>query len=207
MIGLVTAAIRSGSQGTGDVDRETVTVTAAKMRQYAAEVERAVTLILSGPVSETDIRFAAAGAPAEYGTDITVNPAAQVFAPSGGGASYQSPPPGANDGSPWEFYGNTALPNVGSDKPELLAVLPNLTAEMCAKINADDGYAAATPLTDDGVCLNTGAAARFGASVQYGDGSPNTVVAASFPPTQPALDGCITCADGTRHYFHVLHAR
>ena len=207
LIGLVTVAIRSGSQGTGDVDKETVTVGAAKIRQYAAEVERGTALILSGPVSETDIRFAHANAAAEYGTDPTVTPQAQVFSPQGGGAGDEAPPAGANDGSAWEFYGNTAMPNVGSDKPDLIAVLPNVSAEICTKINADDGYAAPATLEDDGTCVNTGAAARFGAGAQYADGSPNTLVTASFPADRPILDACITCADGTHHYVHVLHAR
>ena len=207
LIGLVTVAIRSGNQGTSDVDRETDTTGAAQMRQFAGEVERGVTLILSGPVSETDIRFASPGAPSQYGTDPKVNAQAQVFSPQGGGAGYAKPPSGVNDGSKWEFYGNTALPNAGSDKPELIAVLPNVTAAICTKINRDDGYDEAITLNQSSGCVNGGAASRFGNSAQYADSGAATLDPASFPSSRPALDGCITCPNGTHHYFHVLHAR
>jgi hypothetical protein len=206
LIALVTVAIRQGSEGTSDVDRESLIMNLSKVRQQASEFERGVAFIINNGASETDIRFAYADAPSDYG-DITATPQFQMFSPQGGGAAYHKPPDGVNDGSAWEFYGNTALPDVGSDKPELVAVLPNVTDDFCKKTNADEGYAASATLTDSATCINTGATARFNDTVQYDDSGTNTVDTATFPSGKPILEGCITCADGSRHFFHVLHAR
>lgn len=206
LIALVTVAIRQGSDGNNDVDRESLVMNLSKVRQQASEFERGVAFIINNGASETDIRFAYADAPSDYG-NISTTPQFQMFSPSGGGAEYHKPPDGVNDGSTWEFYGNTALPDVGSDKPELIAVLPDVTDDFCKKTNADEGYAASLALTDSATCVNTGSAARFNDTVQYDDSGTNTVDAATFPATKPVMEGCITCADGSHHFFHVLHAR
>jgi hypothetical protein len=206
LIGLATAAIREGNQGFTDVDRESTVLDESKIRQYASELERGVVFIVNNGASENDIRFAYPDASSDYG-DITSNPQFQLFSPKGGGAEYRKPPPGVNDGSPWEFYGNTALPQVGSDRPELTAVLPDIGDDLCKKINQDEGYDAALALTDSGSCINAGAIFRFRDATQYDDSGPNTVDTATFPTTKPVMEGCITCADGSHHFFHVLHAR
>lgn len=207
LIAVVTAAIRSGSDGSGDVDRESVTLDASKIKQYASELERGTVFILSGGASENDIRFAATNAATEYGTDITVTPQFQLFSPQGGGVEYTAPPTGANDGSPWEFYGNTALPLVGSDKPELIAVLPKITQALCARINQMDGFPTSPQPAMAGTCINAGGAARFGNSIQYSDSGPVNANASTFPSSKPMLDGCVSCSDGSFNYYHVLHAR
>jgi hypothetical protein len=206
LIALVTAAIRQGNDGTSSVDRESLIMNVAKVRQHASEFERGVAFIVNNGASETDIRFAYADASSDYG-DITTTPQFQMFAAGGGGAEYSKPPDDVNDGSLWEFYGNTALPNVGSDKPELVAVLPNVTDDFCKKVNADEGYAATLALTDSATCINTGSATRFNDTVQYDDSAANTVDTATFPAGKPVMEGCITCTDGSRHFFHVLHSR
>lgn len=206
LIALVTAAIRQGSDSTSNVDREALIMNIAKVRQHASEFERGAAFIINNGASETDIRFAYGDASSDYG-DITLSPQFQMFAAAGGGAEYRKPPDGVNDGSLWEFYGNTALPNVGSDKPELVAVLPNVTDDFCKKVNADEGYAATLALTDSATCINSGAAARVDDTVQYDDSGTNTVDTATFPAGKPVMEGCITCADSSRHFFHVLHAR
>ena len=86
--------------------------------------------IFQNDFSENDIRFSHPDAHTDYGL-ITDTPARQVFSREGGGASYRAAPSGINDGSAWEFYGGTHMPDVGSDRAELIAVLPNLTQEFC----------------------------------------------------------------------------
>lgn len=216
LIGLLTAAIRATSRPEGaSVDSETLDIAASRVRQYAAELEHAVSIVLGTGTSESDIRFAHPDANADYGV-ITSTPARQIFDPVGGAAEYRKAPAGVNDGSAWEFYGGTALPEVGSDRAELIAVLPNVTAEFCAKINEMNGYDPATQPQDTGAsaasggnpgdCLHGGASVRFGDSGQFFD-TPNTVDAASFT-RKPATQGCALCAlDGEYHFFHVLLAR
>lgn len=207
LIGLVTAALRQGSDGDANIDSESLTVNATRVKQYAGELEHAVVMILGNGVSEADIRFAHPDAPSDYGT-YTVDPERQVFNPKGGGAEYRAAPPGVNDGSGWEFYGHTALPGVGGDRADLVAVLPNVTQAFCDKINQMDGYNA-TPDDDGGAqtnCVHGGAALRFDTANQYTDPG-DTTDEASFSVV-PAMEGCALCAaDGKLHFFHVLHAR
>ncbi|MCB1556099.1 MAG: hypothetical protein KDJ15_02175 [Alphaproteobacteria bacterium] len=203
LIGAVTAAIRSGGGEGANIDKETLLIRASEVRQYANELERAVAFVMQNEISEVDIRFAHPDAPADYGT-ITVNPGNQVFGRDGGGASYRAPPADINDGSGWEFYAQTHLPQVGSARAELIAVLPNVTQAFCDQINAMNGLSG-QPL-DSGTCLNSGAAGRFDNATQYNDTTTNTTTEASFSQ-KPALEGCVQCDDNSLHFYHVLRAR
>lgn len=214
LLGLLTVAMRQTAQpGGSGVDSEKLTLQATQVRGYGAELEHAVQLVLRNGVSESDIRFAHPDANSDYG-DITDTPTRQIFDPKGGAAEYRRPPEGINDGSAWEFYGATQLPDSGSERADLIAVLPNVTQGFCDKINAmndlagqpaDDG-----PLTAAGVspgdCLNVGPLGRFDDGQQFYD-PPNTTDEASFTK-KPALEGCVQCAtDGARHFYHVILPR
>lgn len=205
LLGLVTAAIRgSGMQG-ANIDRETLILDAGRVRQYTNELERGIAFILRDSISEVDLRFAHGDAPSDYG-DITDQPYRQVFHRTGGGAEYRLPPGTVNDGSKWEFYGNSHLPDVGTGRADLIAVLPNVKPEFCEHINGLIGYDT-QPLDTGGAsgCLYAAASERFGDSKQY-DTTPNTVDEGSFS-VRPAMQGCVKCDDGSFHFYHVLHAR
>lgn len=213
LIGIVTAAIRSGGGERANIDQEQLVIRAAEIRQHAAEFERAVAFLLQNGTSEYDIRFAHADAPSSYGNPAT-NPQNQVFARQGGGAAYRRPPAGiqVTPGS-WQFYGNSALPQVGSSRPDLVAVLPNITADFCAEINRANGYAAGVVPTDPNpICIHTGSSAYFtnadgtpGTQDDFNTGSTNVIPAGSF--IMPATQGCLRCDDASLHFFHVLLAR
>lgn len=205
LIGIVTAAIRSGGGERANIDAETLIIRAAEARQHASEFERAVTFLLQSGVSESAIRFAHADAPSDYG-NINVDPQNQVFSRNGGGAAYRPPPPGVQGtAAPWEFYGNTALPQVGSDRAELVAVLPNVTEAFCTEINKGSNPGGAIP-DDDGTCINSGAAVRFSSSNLFNDSSPNTI-SGTFT-NLPATQGCVRCTGtSTYQFFHALMAR
>lgn len=208
LVGLVTFALRSGGLDGANVDNEDLLMKTVNVRQYAQELERAVTFIMNdGSNSEVDIRFAHPRAHADYGT-ITTTPDVQVFSAQGGGAEYRDPQAGVqNTAADWEFYGNTHLPGAGTARAELVAVLPDVTLVFCEKINEINSYSPVTPPTDDGTCIHSGAASRFDAGTQYDDTTTNTTNEISFPANlRPALQGCVNCS-GTYHFFHVLHMR
>ena len=210
LLGLVTAALRSGGLEGSNIDSETASINVSRMKDQANAIERGVAFIRQNGASEDDIRFAHADADADYGNDPTVSANFQLFSRSGGGVEFLPPPPGVNDGSPWEFFGNTHMPQVGTALPELVTVLPNLTEEACALINRQAGLTG-TPEDDGGGaqsagCVFSDSTARFSSSGNYSDPAGNTTDEGSFS-IQPTTQACVTCTDGSRHYVRVLIAR
>lgn len=208
LIGLLTAVVR-GTDGKQDITDEDLTIEAANAARYGAELANAIDFVLKNGASENDIRFAPpSGGPAEYGA-ITTTPSYQIFSRNGGNAEYRLAPDRimVGAGRIWEFYGTTAIPNVGSPRPELIAVLPDVTQKFCEKVNAslgligqpDDSVTGTTP-----DCLEGGTTYRFGAGAQF-NATPNVLDSGSFSKT-PTLQGCVTCG-GTYHYYYVLMSR
>ncbi len=221
LIGLLTAAVLSSSRPEGtNIDKETLIFRASEIQRYASELERGVLFIIrQNGKSESDIRFAHPDAHADYG-DLSADgdPSDQIFHRLGGAAAYRDPPADINDGSAWEFYGGTHLPDAGSARADLIAVLPNVTQAFCDKINTvngqttnqpDDTGAAAAVGNDPGSCLHIGALGRFDDAQQFYDSpsTPNTVDEASFSK-KPALQACVYCTLGSSyHFYHVILAR
>jgi hypothetical protein len=206
LIGALSVALQGSGQQNATIDKETLVIRIAEVQRHGSEVERGVNYVLRNGKSELDIRFSYPDADADYG-DLNgdSDKTDQVFAKDGGAANYRFPPRGINDDSKWEFYGDTVLPEVGSDEPELIAVLPNVSQEFCEGVNRLIGYDSAVQPLDTGSCLNAGSSARFNNANQF-SGSPNTVNDASFT-RKPAMQGCVKCDDNTYHFFHVLLAR
>ncbi len=208
LIGLLTVALRNSGGGLDNIDKEDLILKAGQVQRYAAELARGVSTLLENHISEADIRFAHPDAATEYGT-ITTNPGNQVFDVTGGRASYQPAPDGINDGSAWEFFGTSDIPQVGSDKPELIAVLPHVTQEFCETMNAQLGFTAGTQPTDDAAgspaCVMGGSSDRFAGT--FDDASPNTLDDTTFSKL-PAYQACVLCAsDNSYNYYYVLMAR
>ena len=206
LIGALTAAIQGTSQQSAHIDNETLMLRASEVQRYASELERGITYIMQNGFSESDIRFSHPDAHSDYGDlSADTDKSDQMFSREGGAAQYRPPPDGVNDGSAWEFYGHTALPDVGSDAAELVAVLPNITQEFCEKINSLSGYDSTQP-EDSAACLYDGATSRFDNGTQFAS-SPNTVTTATFS-VKPSMQGCLQCtSDSSYHFFHVLMAR
>ena len=206
LIGALTVAVQNSGHE-GSIDKEKLVIRISEVRRYASELERGVRFILPNGHSEVDLRFAHPDADPDYG-DLSADSdkSDQMFDRLGGGAQYRTPPPGISDGSSWEFYGHTALPEVGTDEAELVAVLPNVTQAFCEAYNSTLGYDSATQPTDSSTCINGGSSARFDAGTQFSS-SPNTVNAGTFT-YKPSLSGCAQCTtDSSYHVFHVLMAR
>lgn len=202
LVGLVTVAIRSGDEG-ANIDKETIIIRVSEMRQYVSDIERGLRFIMQDGASEAEIRFAHPDANPAYGA-IADTPTRQLFNDTGGGVQYRLPPTDITSDS-WEFYGNTRIPGVGTDNPELIAVLPNVTTAFCTKINEMNGHTG-QPAEDAGCSIHdTGL--RFTSGTLFQDGTENTLNEASFTVT-PAVQACVQCAAGpTYHFYHVLMAR
>ncbi len=225
LIGALTAAIQSTGRPEGaNIDRETLVIRASEVQRYASELERAVLFILQqNGKSEVDIRFSHPDAHTDYGDlSADADPSDQVFHRTGGAAKYRAPPADIQTptGGNWEFYAGTHLPEVGSTKADLVAVLPNVTLAFCEKINdlnqqsgdqPEDTGAAAAAGNDPGDCVDAGALGRFDAGRQFYDtpSTPNTVDESTFT-TMPGTQGCVQCVNiggAPYHFYHVLYAR
>lgn len=206
LIGLVTVAIR-GTGEDANIDRESIIIGAAQVRQYVSDLERGIAFIMHDGASENELRFAHPRAPAAYGA-IADTPNRQVFSDEGGAVDYRLPPADISGAAHWEFYANTHLPDIGDNTiglaaPELIAMLPDVSLGFCEKINEMNGLTGQP--AENGDCNIHDTAMRFSSAVQYQDGAPNTVDATSFSAT-PAMQACIECS-GTYHFYHVLLAR
>lgn len=211
LIGLLTAVIQGSSNNdNANIDKEQLLLNASRVRQYAMELENAVSIIVRNGHSEVDIRFANPDSTiTDYGDmSADTEKTRQVFHADGGAAEYRSAPVGIQtSASSWEFYGGTSLPGVGTSAPDLIAVLPNVTLAFCQKVNEMNGYAKGTsPPTDTGSCLNAGAAERFGTGVTF-DGTANDATGEATFTVLPAMQGCARCDDATYNFFHVLLKR
>ena len=217
LIGALTAAISSSDNSEGaNIDSESLAIRASEVQRYASELERGITYIMQNGVSESDIRFAIPTDTSNttgYGdlaADLTANSNKtpwQMFHVSGGGATYREPPEGIQStAANWEFYGDTQIPGVGTDKADLIAVLPNVTQQFCEKINALNDQTL-SPAEDGSGNINAGNAQRFGSGgtpVTF-DTTPNTLNAATFSKT-PALQACVNVS-GIYHFYHVIMPR
>lgn len=206
LIGALTVAIQSsGQNNNANIDRETLLIRMSEIVRYGSELERGVIYVVQNGFSESDIRFSHPDADSDYGDLASDSDKTdQVFDREGGGARYRPAPEGINDGSNWEFYGHTSLPDVGSDEAELIAVLPNVTQAFCDALNKSIGYDAQPQ--DTGTCIYGGATARFDTGTQF-FASPNTVDDSTFS-IKPSMRGCVECtSDNSLHFFHILLAR
>ena len=210
LLGLLIVLVKGSFQeGTG-IDADKVVLSATQVQQYASELERGVSYVMQNGVSEADLRFAATGASAIYG--VYSDTTSMVFAPSGGGVEYKSPPTGINDGTKWAFYGTTHLTDIGTDtagsqKAELVAVLPRVTQAFCDQVNRNVkqtiDLAQITDPSANGCVFTSGeefaGTFRSGAAVNLLDDAKVSKL--------PAREACVRCDNGTFNYYRVLMAR
>jgi hypothetical protein len=210
LIGTLTAVVSSTGDNNGSgIDQERLALHAGDVQRYASELERGVNYIVQNGLGEEAFRFSIptnTSAPFLYEElAADTDPRDQMFHPDGGAANYRAAPEGVqtSTGGAWEFYGNTQVPQVGSDRSDLIAVLPNVTLQFCEKINALNGQTDTQPLDGGGDIHNT--SERFTTSTGYNDAAPNVLTSASFTKFPP-LQACVQ--SGTDyHFYHVLYPR
>lgn len=207
LIGLVTAALRSNDEG-ANIDKETLVIQIAQVRQYASELERGIAFIMRDGASESEIRFSNE-INGDYGTFGDV-PDREVFNERGGGVEYRLPPAEISSAAQWEFYGHTHLPGVGTSAPELIAVLPHVSGAFCARVNEMNSFDPAIQPTDNmGDCINAvddDPGLRFTSGNLYTTGGLIDETDEVTFSVQPAMQGCVQCGSDF-HFFHVLMAR
>jgi hypothetical protein len=207
LVGLLTVAVRGTGGGKSNITAEDLKIQVAQTLRTAAEFENAVRYVLENGASETDLRFAHVNAPSVYG-NISTTPEFQIFSRSGGRAEYRTAPSTvlASGTGQWEFYGTTDIPRVGSDRAELIAVLPNVTQAFCTAMNKELGL---TDIPNDSTtgtspdCVQGGSSFRFG-PVTF-NSVPNVLDSGTFNKL-PMTQACVSCG-ANYHFYAVLMSR
>lgn len=170
---------RSGGNVTQNADSERQRVLASQLTKYAQGIGNAIEQMRLRGVSESVISFQNPTTVTDYTNASCSDPGCKVFDSGGGGQVYRPAPSDANDGSEWIFtgannVGTTALP-VGTTAAgtgnDLLMLLPNASAAMCAQINRDldIGTAGTIPSDDTGIST-TAFTGTYDASLTILDG-------------------------------------
>jgi hypothetical protein len=207
LVGALTIAIRGFAPGSQTITQEQMMIESARTVQYGAELEQAVKYVLDNGASEIDIRFSAPSADAAYGT-ISTTPIFQVFSQSGGRAEYRIPASTVTTGK-WAFYGRIAVPGVGSDKSDLVAVLPDVSLEFCKALHKMLKLSEPEYYSDIGGgsypdVIDAGSSYYFGPSNDYDDGTIYGL--GTTPPPLGTTQACFFDTTGP-HYYRVLLAR
>lgn len=213
LMGLLIILVKGSSNPGGGIDSETVVIHASDAQRYASEVENAIRFIMQNGHSESDIRFSHPNADSAYGAVLTPPLTRQVFDPAGGAAEFRDPPQGVNDGTKWQFFGNTHITDMGTDeesgrRAELIMVLPNVTQPFCERINQvnDQALDVAAGIQDPGAggCIFATGSEYTGT---FTNGAGANVLDDTLFTHNPASQACVRCSDGSLHFYHVLMAR
>lgn len=212
LLGLLFAIIRGNYQEGAGIDAEKIALRVDEVRRHAADLERGVHLLLQNGISESDLRFAHDNADAAAYGAISDEPARQIFDPAGGGAEYKRPPAGINDGTRWQFYATTHIPQIGTttaaqSRAELLAVLPNVTRAFCAQMNLtlkqNINLDNVTDPGSNGCVYDSGN--EFDGT--FGEGAGTNTLDADEIEKLPPAELCVRCGNNSYHYYRVLIAR
>lgn len=173
-------AISQGGEGARNLTQEKIRLVASEIIDTGNRVsETAARLRLRG-IQDTDISF-------EHGIDYVNGACAddtcKIFAFDGGGLDWEDPPVGSNNGEAWGFTGDLAVTDMGTSSADLVMLLPNLSVDVCHRINVllEIEDEAGSPPIETG----TNAAGKFTGGYNV---APSTVSNAS---TNGKKSGCL----------------
>lgn len=203
MLAALTYTVMNNNSQSGDITDEKLIIYSTEIEQYGSELTQAVQIILDNGMSESDISFAHANAPSSYGDETSIPTTHQIFSVDGGQAGYRTPNADISSANHWEFYGESAMPYVGSERADLIAVLPNVTQTFCDVFNKrQDLENSGTYPTDTGTCFKANNSERFDGD--FND-TPNTLSLTNFPDT-PTFQACVQCGS-EYHIYSVIYSR
>ncbi len=127
-------AISRQATGTKGLSEERYKLQASEIIDAGTRFADTVSRLRLKGVSSTQISFenTVVGGYANGGCS---SDSCKVFAFDGGGIDWEAPIAGVNSGENWGFSGSVSLTDVGTAAPDLLAILPNISLELCSRLN------------------------------------------------------------------------
>ncbi len=196
LFGALAFALMESSRSTGqDVDYETVRLEAGQVTSEASAVKQAVQRMVVTGTSPASITF----------TDAATQN--DVF--YSGYATNVSPPPAACNSActGWVYKSFTDMTHglfvggVGTDAPEIIAVLPNVYDDVCDQIQKGLGFSSMTPPVQDTTAFDWTNITNTISQPGGLKGSASTVWA----PTLTGQDfACVNNLNTGYFYYHVL---
>jgi len=132
LFGALSYAISRGGGGVRNLSQEKNRLIASEMIDTGNRFSEIVSIMKLHGIKEDKISF-------EYNADYVnaacLSDSCKVFAYDGGGLEWETPPTNSNGGEDWAFTGDMAVANVGTASADLIAILPNISQEVCHRIN------------------------------------------------------------------------
>ncbi|PZP56441.1 MAG: hypothetical protein DI586_03670 [Micavibrio aeruginosavorus] len=129
---------RGGTGGAQAISDEKASLLADELIAQSSAIRDSVSKLRLKGIGDTNISFENSSVTGYTNAGCTQDDC-KVFAPNGGGMTWASPPPGANNGTSWCYYGGAKITYVGTNNnltgAELLMVLPEVNEKVCEKIN------------------------------------------------------------------------
>ncbi|HNQ91340.1 MAG TPA: hypothetical protein PKI93_00240 [Alphaproteobacteria bacterium] len=128
----LTYAISRGGDSARNLSQEKIRLTASEIIDTGNRVSETVSRLKLRGASETEISFEYNG---NYINAGCATDTCKVFAFDGGGLDWETPPASSNSGEDWGFTGDLAITNVGTASADLVMILPNISRDICHRIN------------------------------------------------------------------------
>ncbi len=172
-------AITQSNRSSGNVGRETNTISGTTIMQYATGVQTGIQRLLLRGVTPNEVLF---NDPANY----SINTTREVFHPDGGGVAYQEADPNVVEtGGQWHYLIDKPVEHIGTSANTVVLVLSNVKKGICEQINQQ--FEGNATIQTQGTPLNS----------FQSDGAGTTIKSNGRP------SGCMKLDDGYA-YFQVM---
>ncbi len=189
---------QSGRGSVSNVSLEQSKLFATEIIEYGNNVAMAVSQLRLRGVSADEVSFENTVV-AGYTNAACTEADCLIFDIEGGGLTFQSPPPNANDGTDW-VYTTNGIDEIGSTRIDLVMILQNIDQTVCQQINQKLHNTTTIPEENASVSLTKFTGAYVGAvSIST---TPSTALKSAY-----CFEGDNSLPADTYHYYQVLIAR
>ncbi len=219
LVGALTMSImRSDVTDADAVAPEQARILAAQTLSQARTLEQAVSTLISRGCSEQEINFENTVVAGYTNAGAPADDRCNVFERAGAGLVWPTPPGNANDGSSWRMLGGNAVSGVtrtddgscASGCIDLMAVLPNVTLNVCKQLNALTGvtdFSDPPPVDLSNFDGTTKIAGFSGSAVGEPVLDTGTLLSAKRTGCFEATNISGVASSGTYWFYHVLLVR